>query len=238
MISLIVFGFLSFIFVFFNNTESNNIKKENQIVDFTQLSYVAFGDSITMGVDGLNGGVMEKPYPTLVSESLNFKSYKNLAISGSTFCSNSGRTNMTQRVLSYTDEADILSLMLGVNDYCLSLPLGTPNDKDNSTIYGSLHLIAKHWNKNYNDSFCFFMTPFQKKNGTVVNSQGYTLKDVADAVKYVGYKFDIPVLDIYELGKYEVEMNLSGSDGLHPSQMIMKQYASPRIVEFIKNNYK
>ena len=42
---------------------------------------------------------------------------------------------------------------------------------------------------------------------------------------------------MFELGNYEVEMSLSNSDGLHPSQEFFEEYTAPQIVDFIKNNY-
>ncbi len=239
VVFLFVFTILSLVVLPLNKSGKDKDSDEKTFVDFSQLSYVAFGDSITEGVDGIDWGLMEKPYPVLVKETLNLASVDNRGVSGSTFCPNTlGRTNMTQRILKFYGDADIISVMLGVNDYCVNLPLGTTSDIDNTTIYGSLHMIAKHFRKNYSESFCFFMTPFKKENGTNINSQGYTLEDVANAIKYIGNKFEIPVLDMYTYGNYEVEMNLPESDGLHPSQEFMKKYCAPKIVRFIKDNYK
>lgn len=215
----------------------NNCPELNK-VDYQNLSYVAFGDSITYGVDGVNGGIMEKPYPTLVGETLSLKSYENKGISGATFCSNTvNRTNMTEKILSYKQHADIVSVMLGVNDFLASLPLGTPTDKTNSTIYGSIYLICEHFKAYYKNSFVFFMTPFPYKKGTTKNSEGYLLEDVVEAIKYMAEKYDYPVLDMFNNSGYENEMCQSKSDGLHPSQSFMENYAAPLIVSFIKNYY-
>ena len=204
---------------------------------FTDLTYVTFGDSITYGVDGVDWGMMEDPYPELVSNALGFKAFNNLAVSGATYCENTlNRNNMTKRILSFNGEADIISLMLGVNDFYVGLPLGTPESRDNTTIYGSLFLISEYLTENYNDAFIFYMTPFPAKKGYAANSEGYLLEDVADAIKYVAALYDIPVLDMYLYSEYEnVGMHLG--DGLHPSQSFMREYAAPKIVEFIKEYY-
>lgn len=204
---------------------------------FAELTYVTFGDSITYGVDGVDWGLMEDPYPELVSRALGFKTFNNLAVSGATYCENNlNRHNMTKRILSFAGEADIISLMLGVNDCYVGLPLGTPESRDNTTIYGSLFLISEYLTKNYEDAFIFYMTPFPAKNGYSNNSAGYKLEDVADAIKYVAAHYDIPVLDMYLYSEYEdVEMHLG--DGLHPSQSFMRDYAAPKIAEFIKEHY-
>ena len=204
---------------------------------FTELTYVTFGDSITYGIDGVDWGLMEDPYPDLVSRALNFKAFNNQAVSGATFCENTlNRTNMTKKILSFTGEADIISLMLGVNDCYVGLPLGTPESRDNTTIYGSLFLISEYLTTNYEDAFIFYMTPFPYRTCYSNNSAGYKLEDVANAIKYVAAHYDIPVLDMYLYSEYE-NNGMHLGDGLHPSQSFMREYAAPKIVEFIKEYY-
>ena len=204
---------------------------------FAELTYVTFGDSITYGIDGVDWGLMEDPYPELVSRALGFKTFNNLAVSGATYCENNlNRHNMTKRILTFAGEADIISLMLGVNDCYVGLPLGTPESRDNTTIYGSLFLISEYLTTNYEDALIFYMTPFPYRTCYSNNSAGYKLEDVADAIKYVAAHYDIPVLDMYLYSEYEdVEMHLG--DGLHPSQSFMRDYAAPKIAEFIKEHY-
>ena len=217
------------------SNEKDEIKKK---VKFSELSYVAFGDSITYGVDGIVWGRMANPYPSLVADTLKLKSVENKAVSGAVFCTNTlNRTNMTQTILNFKGKADIISLMLGVNDKCVNLPLGDKSSRDNTTIYGSLHLICEYLTTYYSDSFVFVMTPLKYSGYASKNSQGYDLEDVADAIKWVCGKYDIPVLDMFEKGNYEVEMYLEESDGLHPSQEFHEKYTAPIIVEYIKNNY-
>ena len=204
---------------------------------YTQLTYVAFGDSITYGIDGdyksgEAGYRMEKPYPTLVAETLGIGTVVNQAKSGATLTAREGRTNMTERVLTYTGEADIISVMLGVNDYSAKAALGDMSCRDNTTIYGSLHMIAKHVKTNYPDAFVFFMTPFKyrtENNGT------YNLADVAQAVKDVAAAYDIPVLDMYNNGQFDPET--SAKDGIHPTQEHHKTYTAPMICELIEKSY-
>lgn len=240
VICLSILTCISCIFVFGNTIVKNDkeIEKETVEVNYGELTYIAWGDSITYGVDGVNGGRMTNPYPTLVAERLGLKSYSNKGVSGATFCSNTlNRTNMTANILASKEQADIVSVMLGVNDFAANLPLGKSGDKTNSTIYGSLYLICEHFKAFYDDSFVFFMTPFPYKNGTTKNTQGYLLKDVAEAIKYMAEKYDYPVLDMFNNSSYELEMNSGSGDGLHPSQQYFNKYGAPKIVSFIKKNY-
>ena len=206
------------------------------LFDFSELNYVAFGDSITYGVDGVDWGYMEKPYATLVSEQLGFKSFENQGVSGATFCSNSlGLNNRTQAILSYSKSADIISVLLGVNDYKQNMPLGNESSRDNTTIYGSLFLIAEKLTTDYSDSYVFFMTPLPCRDDSTPNSLGYCLDDVCDAIKYVAGQYDIDVLDLNNVSGYENFTHLG--DGLHPSQSYMAEYGAPIIADFIKDNY-
>ena len=207
--------------------------------DLSNLTYVAFGDSITYGIDGHYrvgdpAYRMPKPYPTLVGETLGLRIVRNMAISGATFCPHPDRANMTGNILGFGGEADIISLMLGVNDFSAALPLGEPTDRDSTTIYGCLHLISEHFTTLYPDAFVFYMTPFPY---TKTHNGVYSLEDVATAIKTVAAAYDIPVLDMYTCGGFENEMFVSPSDGLHPSQQHHIDYTAPLVAEFIARHY-
>ena len=226
-----------------DDTPTEDITPTPEVIDFSKMSYVAFGDSITYGVDyTLNYSQMPEPYPMLVSQALGLSSYTNKAVSGATFCTNTlNRICMTDRILAHTDRADIISVMLGVNDYSVSLPLGKMGDKTNSTIYGSLYLIAEHLTTTQEDAFIFFMTPYKCKLGTKnyndKNNAGYVLADVVTAIKTVASEYNIPVLDMFNEGKFELEMYNATSDGLHPSPEFIAEYTAPQIEAFIRQNY-
>ena len=207
--------------------------------DFRGLTYVAFGDSITYGIDGnfRSGDAayrMAYPYPTLVGDTLKLGAVRNEAISGASFCPHPKRANMTETILSFFGSADMISLMLGVNDFTSQLPLGEPGDRDDTTIYGCLHLISEYLTTMYPDAFVFYMTPFRyvsPDNGV------YHLEDVAQAIKTVAAEYEIPVLDLYEHGRYELEMGTGDNDGIHPSQQHHRDYTAPLIAAFVAMNY-
>ena len=78
------------------------------------------------------------------------------------------------------------------------------------------------------------MTPvpyMKSSNGT------YQLTDVCTAIKTVGAKYGIPVLDTYTEGQFELEMHQSHNDGIHPSQNHHRDYLAPLITEFILKNW-
>lgn len=201
--------------------------------DYSGYTYVAFGDSITYGIDGdyasgEDGYRMAKPYPTLVAETLGIGTVVNQAKSGATWTQHATRTNMTERIMRYNGDADIISVMLGVNDYAAKCVLGDMNSRDNTTIYGSIHMAAKHLTTTYPDAFIFFMTPFKYR--TEDNGQ-YTLSDVAQAVKDVAAVYNIPVLDMYTNGQFDPATG--AKDQIHPTQAHHITYTAPMICELI-----
>lgn len=231
-----------------NSTENEDISSPDNYneevpvedIDFSDKTYLSYGDSITYGANPFKYySQIENPYPKLVSDLLGFKTYYNPAISGATLCTNNKNLYcMTDVILSTTVQYDIVSVLLGFNDYNNNLPLGSIDDNNGSTIYGSLNLIAKHFELYYENSFIFFMTPYKSRTWDKVNNVGYNLGDVSQAVKNVAQKYDIPVLDMFNLGSFEVEMFNANSDGVHPSQDFFENYTAPQIAQFIKDNYK
>ena len=224
----------------------NGSTNSPEIVDdssFEGLTYLAYGDSITFGLTPISGATMLDPYPQLVSGMLGFNSVYNEGYCGGTLAGNNiGYVCVSDRIISDSKDADIISVMLGVNDYANSLPLGSIDDKTNDTVYGGLNLIADFLTSSYENAFIFFMTPYKFKPSTGLcthkNMAGYTLEDVANAVKQVAADYNIPVLDMYNKGHFEIEMYNSNSDGVHPSQEFIREYTAPQIAEFIRQNYK
>ncbi|MBQ9731452.1 MAG: hypothetical protein IJV94_05060 [Bacilli bacterium] len=215
----------------------------NDEIDFSQLTYTAFGDSITYGADLIIGGRVENPYPTVLSEILDLKSYENKGISGATLSANDqGLTCMTDVITAYTSETDIIGVLGGVNDFNRNLPLGDIDDNDTSTIYGSLHVSMAYLSENYSDSFVFYMTPYKEYFHGVLwsdnNSQGYNLEDVSDAIKEVAEIYDIPVLDLLNEGNFESIMYDEDCDGIHPNQKFITNVMAPQIADFIEENYE
>ena len=203
------------------------------------LTYTAFGDSITYGADCFNNCIqMNTPYVNQVGKILHLKSNTNKGINGATLTNNTGTYNITTDITSFSEKRDIISVLGGVNDYGNSLTLGTISDRDNSTIYGSLHISMNYLTTNYKDSLIFYMTPYKCRNCTDKNSAGYTLENLATAIKEVAAIYNIPVLDLFNEGNFESVMNNPNCDGLHPNQEFILSHTAPQIARFIKENYK
>ena len=215
---------------------------DNQI--FVNSKYFAFGDSITFGADYTRAyAQMDNPYPTLVSNSLDLKSFNNYAISGSTIATDvDDLPSIYYQCLNASAGADIVSVLGGVNDYNRNVELGTISDISTTTFYGSLKAIVKLLLDKYPDAFIFLMTPYKEdcyheSSYTDKNAAGYNLEDYANAITDVAELYNIPVLDMFNEGQFELEMYNANSDGIHPSQEFIKNYTAPQIAEFIRQNY-
>lgn len=225
----------TFVLLSTRNNEKNN-NNVSSSVDFSVLKMGCLGDSITRGVDGVNGGVMSNTYSLLVKDELGLSSVYNYGVNGATYTLNNlGRQSFVNNYKTMYYDLDIISVMGGVNDFDCSLPLGTIDDVNGYTIYGAIKIVAKGLKELYPHSFIFFITPYKT---TWENNTTYKLVDVVNVIKEVCNLYDLPVLDLYNNGNFEKEMYNSNSDGLHPSQEFIKNFTAPQIAQFIKDNYK
>lgn len=239
-IAMVCVMILSFSLSFGLNKDNDNGQNDTQQVNFSELTYVAFGDSITYGLDTTrNGEQMDTPYPTAVGQILKLKSTKNFGVSGAPLSIDNPYDQSIANVVSrFGAPADIISIMGGVNDYHYNVEIGSIDDTVTDTFYGSLNHICEYLSEKYSNSFVFFMTPYKECMYTEKNACDYVLEDYANAVKTVCQKYNYPVLDMYNNGQFDLEMHNYGSDGLHPSQNFVLNYTAPQIAQFIRNNYK
>ena len=68
-----------------------------------------------------------------------------------------------------------------------------------------------------------------------------TLEDVADAIRNVGAKFGMPVLDLNHKGGFYISnatfrAQYGGNDKLHPNQAFDNEHLAPMIARFIESN--
>lgn len=195
---------------------------------FTKSTYVTFGDSITASRKDV-----PISYTQTVGQILKLKDTQNNAVSGATLKS-SGNCIYDQ-IAKAREDADIVSLLGGVNDYSSGAPLGTIDSDDATTIYGALNKIVTELKNKYQDSFIFLMTPLKCYHKTGKNSAGVELLDVVNAVKAIGNKYSILVLDLYNDCDFSQNDSL---DKLHPKQEFVSGKMSTTIANFIRENYK
>lgn len=197
------------------------------------------GDSITYGYDGANpNNRVDLPYPQII-QNLTKSKVTNLGINGSTISGNGQAHNgfkpMNVRIENVDPNQDYLFIFGGTNDYRIDDSLktiGEITDTTNQTFYGSLNIICDYYYNNFvqNNMKLIFITPLKRTNGNIPNSAGFKLEDYVNAIKEVGKKYSIPVLDLYTMSEiYPDNINFKNNflpDGLHPNQKLYYKIAN------------
>lgn len=88
---------------------------------YASLNYYALGDSITFGAVTTSGRFS---YVDILYEKFNFNSFTKLAVDGATAFPYPGVSELATQVNAIGTDADIITIMIGVNDYRSGSPLG------------------------------------------------------------------------------------------------------------------
>lgn len=220
-----------------NSKKNPSNKTGTSNIDFSNKTMACLGDSITYGYVTKKGGQYENPYPKLLKETLGLKECYNYGVGGSNLATYNGSIKpFIERMKEMPADLDIIAVMGGTNDWGNGVPLGTIDNEDETTVYGALRSIAEYLTETYPDAYIVFMSPIPRKESWE-NRQGYKMSDVVVAVKKVAEIYNIDFLDMYSLSGFENEMYSDSTDGIHPSQELVKNSITPTIAQFLKKNY-
>lgn len=204
----------------------------------TGRKWVAFGDSITHGsystTDGqtLNGPTRGYAYRISRYFKDDILEFYNCGVRGIGWVNtgNQGETMQDMLALFTGDktEIDLVTIMLGINDYLSNETLGTINSEENDgTISGAIRYTLKYLGNNYPNAKIVVISPLNSTLHGNANTSwsrytslnnAKTLQDVSDMVKYWCNKYGITFIDVLTQGfinNYNIE-NLEG-DGIHPT---------------------
>ena len=174
------------------------------------ISWVAIGDSITYLNDHKDetGGRLTKGYLTQVTEKLPYVHYTNQGHNGWT----SGKIARNIEKLGIPP-ADVYTVLLGTNDWWHSDHIGAWTDFQNntgdSTIYGSFRIILNKLQALNKDATIILITPMPRADFVYINDpknnaygsykekNGQTLEEVANAIRTIGEKQHLKVVDLY-----------------------------------------
>ena len=171
--------------------------------------WTALGDSLTMTTS--SNSIKHTPngrnYTYWVKEKLGIGTLVNMGLDSSTISTvRTSPQNFIQRMVNIPLDSDIITVFGGYNDmWSSSSKLGTIEDTDTNTIYGALNKIARYLLCTYPKATIVFFTMLHwtwEREGSsanppyVVNPNGLTTPLLNQAIRDIGNKYSIPVIDL------------------------------------------
>lgn len=204
------------------------------------------GDSITVGFRNSNPSTA--CYPNRIYQRTRVP-YTSDAITGATVCGTESSSFVSRFKASDMSGTEKLIIFGGHNDFHVSKPLGTIESQNTTEFYGAyqeiinsalannpalkIYLIAPNWrivdegSPNAENRYDI---------ATFKNNAGSTFLDYIQAIKNIGDKYHLPVLNLYEdWGVYQGNNTAWLVDGLHPN-VSGQRWLSNIIQGFIENN--
>ena len=175
-----------------------------------QVEWTAIGDSITYLNDHPDetGNRVEKGYLTRVIEQFPRIKYVNKGYNGWT----AGKIAEKIEELDL-NKADIYTVFLGTNDWWAGRPIGNMDDYTGNTgagtLYGSFRIILDKLHQLNSNAKIILITPMQRGDfvylgnfsnnayGSYREKNGQNLADFANAVKEIGKKENLVVVDLF-----------------------------------------
>ncbi len=199
------------------------------------------GNSITFGMDvniGQTSIAMPNPWVKQLESLCGFSVCHNYGISSSTITStvhntSDSRNPMSIRYKTQMDQSsyDVIGVKASINDFWLKRNVGTPEDKETTTIYGAFDVLFRGLQEKFPNAKLFVMLPIDYWNDDGanasnpklnINDSGVHLDEFRQAIREVAGRYDIPVLDLQSSIKFDVATSEGRlaliPDGLHPNQ--------------------
>ena len=207
---------------------------------YSDLTMVCLGDSITMGSE------IETPYSDLVKDSLGLSAVHNYGVGWSTIGYMSDCTCHANVDYEYDhhpyihryhkmQDADIVAVMGGNNDWGIGIPVGDIYDIDETTFCGALNILIDGLKGKYPDSYIFFMTLFNYVPDRI-NKNGVSWVEYNNAIREICAIKGIDVFDVNDEIPFDKDRDTV--DGVHPTQEFVTNVWAPAIADFIRENYK
>lgn len=141
------------------------------------------------------------------------------------------------RYTDMADEADLVLVFGGTNDYGQGVPLGTPADTAPETFRGAYRMLLRGLIEKYPTARIVVLTPIQRAGCTIPHSRtGNTLLEYVDTVKTIAGEFAVPVVDLYREAGICVDIPAQRErfcpDGVHPSDEGAARLAD-RLIAFL-----
>ena len=210
---------------------------EKRDVWWESRKWYAIGDSITYGTYSVSGGTYSRnpaiAHPVVCASLLGYN-LTNYGVPGMGFVQVSTvapgtDSSLTDVLNNHTyDGAELVTVMLGTNDYGHSALLGTIADTSaTASVYGRIKLIVETMQTKCPAARLIFLTPIPRATSGsaatqyckhAANSAGYTLDDVKDAIITSCEYYGIEYLNLQDTGPLNYANKATYLyDNLHPS---------------------
>ncbi len=196
-----------------------------EAADWTNVTWNVMGDSLTDPTNTL----ATKKYYNYIQEKLHIKKINNYGISGSTVSNNSNP--MSERYAGMANEADLITVFVGFNDFKRNVPLGTQYDTTNDTYYGALDvlmkgLVQKFPNKKIGIISMYAVTQYPANNKLDIPDYAYVNAEIG-----VCNRYHIKHLNLYEMDS----MNLATEGFMYKaSQNHLNNLGQEHLAEIIE----
>lgn len=174
---------------------------------FEECTVNCLGDSTTWGDNGLETGGNQISWTTQIRDFIPFRAVRNYGQNGSRIAVTPDRDDgFVQRYERMADDADIVLVMGGVNDFQHDVPMGPADSADPRCFTGALRTLVPGLLRKYPDRRLVFLTPMKNDfvhptkhypNTFTRNGQGLVQADYAAVIRRVCDFYGVPVLDMF-----------------------------------------
>lgn len=191
------------------------------------MTLVTIGDSITKGTytaehQSSPNTVANPAFSGVLQELLGCDQLFNHGENGTCISSNTHVFPHRAMVLRYTEmeDADVVVLAAGTNDFRCGVPLGNPSDTGEDTFWGAVDMILRGLKEKYPKAEIYVVAPIHCHDEDN-NPLGLSQDAYRDVLFKKAAEYNIPAIDGYEVPlnlKDDAQRKLYGKDGVHPNQ--------------------
>ena len=201
------------------------------------------GDSIMKGENSEDGYLRMKDdnIACIAKEVFGFSVSRNYGYGGSRI-SGTGK-GMVTRYQEMDNDADLVVVWGGVNDFLGNVDIGDINDNDVNKFASAYYMLLTGLMEKYKGKKILAITPMHTygdkfRHDDIANSAGYKLKDYRDKEIEICEMLGIPYYDMWSKMGFSPRIkeirDIYIPDGLHPSIKGMREYIGPKICAAIK----
>ena len=210
----------------------DNIISGEEKERYKNIKVNCLGDSETQGYLSTEKN-MTYPYPNVLKEYLGLEECRNYGLHGTCISYTTGydgdiENSFVRRYLTMDDDADIIIVMGGTNDFGKGVSLGTISDTGDTTFYGALNVLAEGLINKYPNAKIIYCS-------MVNNSK--SIMSYAEAIEKVARKYGFYYFDVYgSLGINAINKTWKTIDGTHMTQNTVINVFAKSLARFINVN--